>query len=430
MIIILAIAVKDLLRSLRNTFFLGMAVVAPLLLTGLMYFAFSGMTSEKGEMPSLKVGVVNQDSLPPDSPLQEPLGNIIRSVFFDESLRSWVSASDYSSASSARQAVDHREVGVAVIIPPDFSAGFLADDPQAVVTLVQDPTLSLTPQVVHSILVSLLDGFSGGRIAYQTFIDRRTALGLTFEPTRIISLLNDYQAWYIAFERDLFHSPEQAALRLQTQNSDASQQSGNLAGLMKFVMAGQMIFFAFFTGGYAMMSILQEEEEGTLARLFSMPLRRITILTGKFLAVVLIVTLQGLILMVASHYAFQIDWGTPISALLALSGQVAASTGLGVMLISFVRSTRQGGAVLGGVLATLGMLGGLFTVAVPSAAKLFEQISVVTPQGWVLATWRAALNGEPLSRIWIPFAVCLAFGLVTFGIGGASFHRRFTQIAR
>lgn len=427
---ILTMAWKDLLRSLRSAFFLGMAVAAPLLLTGLMYFAFSGIAGENGEMPALKVGVVNLDTLSPDSPLQEPLGNTIRSVFFDESVRSWISAVDYPSAASARQAVDRREAGVAVIIPPGFSAGFLAGDPQAVITLVQDPTLSLTPQVVRSILVSLLDGFSGGKIAYQTLTERHMALGLSVEPARVMPLLNDYQAWYTAFERDLFHHSKQAALRLQAQGTSTPQQAGGLAGLMKFVMAGQMIFFAFFTGGYAMMSILQEEEEGTLARLFSMPVSRVTILAGKFLAVVLTVALQGLVLMVASHYAFQINWGNPQSALLAFLGQVAAASGLGVLLISFIRSTRQGGPVLGGVLAGLGMLGGLFTVAVPSAAELFEKISVVTPQGWVLATWRAVLNAEPPAQVLVPFSVCLAFGLVTFGIGTASFCRRFAQITR
>lgn len=51
--------------------------------------------------------------------------------------------------------------------------------------------------------------------------------------------------------------------------------------MMGLTMAGQMIFFAFFTGGNSMMSILREDEEGTLARLFTTPTDRTNILMGK-----------------------------------------------------------------------------------------------------------------------------------------------------
>ena len=40
---ILDIAFKDLTRSFRSAFAIGMMVVAPLMLTGLIYFAFGGM---------------------------------------------------------------------------------------------------------------------------------------------------------------------------------------------------------------------------------------------------------------------------------------------------------------------------------------------------------------------------------------------------
>jgi ABC-type transport system involved in multi-copper enzyme maturation permease subunit len=54
-----------------------------------------------------------------------------------------------------------------------------------------------------------------------------------------------------------------------------------------------MIFFSFFTASYAMQTILQEDEEGTLARLFTTPTPRSSILAGKFLAVFFTVIIQG-----------------------------------------------------------------------------------------------------------------------------------------
>jgi ABC-2 type transport system permease protein len=81
---------------------------------------------------------------------------------------------------------------------------------------------------------------------------------------------------------------------------------------MGLTMTGQMIFFAFFTGAYSMMSILREDEEGTLSRLFTTPTDRTQILAGKFVAVFITVILQGLVLMAAGHFAFGVEWGNPL----------------------------------------------------------------------------------------------------------------------
>ena len=89
---ILAIAFKDLTRSFRSTFAVGMMVVVPLLLTGLIYFAFGGAASGNQDLPSVQVGVVNLDRLPAGSPLDLPLGDSIRSMFYDESVASWITA--------------------------------------------------------------------------------------------------------------------------------------------------------------------------------------------------------------------------------------------------------------------------------------------------------------------------------------------------
>jgi ABC-2 type transport system permease protein len=175
-----------------------------------------------------------------------------------------------------------------------------------------------------------------------------------------------------------------------------------------------------------MMSILREDEEGTLARLFTTPTNRTSILTGKFVAVFITVILQGLVLMVAGHYAFRINWGEPIGIALALMGQVIAATGLGVLLIAFVKNTRQGGPVLGGGLTALGMLGGLFTANMPNALPAaMNLIANFTPQGWVLKSWRMVMEGQSAGELLVPFMVLMAMGIIMFAVGALMFRRRF-----
>jgi ABC-2 type transport system permease protein len=193
---------------------------------------------------------------------------------------------------------------------------------------------------------------------------------------------------------------------------------------MGLVMAGQLIFFSFFTGSYAMMSILQEAEEGTLARLFTTPTNRTVILFGKFLAVFLTVMFQGIVLLIAGRLIYGIHWGEPATVTLALVGQMVASVGLAVLLVSFIKTSKQAGPIFGGALTGLGMLSGLFTtnIAMPDS---FNAIGNFTPQGWVLKAWKLSLSGQPANEMILPFLVLVAMGIAMFAIGALMFRKRY-----
>jgi ABC-2 type transport system permease protein len=423
---ILDIAIKDLTRSFRSAFAIGMMVVAPLMLTGLIYFAFGSMSSGDVSMTAIKVGVVNADQLPSDAVLAVPIGDNIRSMFFDESVKSWIEARDYADQASARAAVDKQEIGVAVIIPQDFTTSYLSGEQDVQVLIVNDPTLSIGPAVVEDMVTMMVDGVAGGGIAIQTIMERLEANGVQPDPSQIPSWIERYGNWYADFQRNLFHNPDKAALVMVAPSAGETETADPLAQMMGLTMAGQMIFFAFFTGGNSMMSILQEHEEGTLARLFTTPTDRTKILMGKFVAVFITVFLQGIVLMIAGRLAFGIQWGKAGSMVLALIAQVFAAVGLGVLLISFVKSTKQGGPVLGGGLTALGMLGGLFTANMPNALPdAMKMIANFTPQGWVLKGWRMALDGSVAGDLLIPFFVTVAMGILMFALGALMFRKRY-----
>lgn len=322
---ILDIAFKDLTRSFRSMFAIGMMVIAPLLLTGLIYFAFGSMSGGDVSMTAIKVGVVNADQLADDSVLEAPIGENIRSMFFDESVESWITASDYPDEASAREAVDKQEIGVAVIIPQNFTERYLSGEQDAQVLIVSDPTLSIGPAVVQDMVTMMVDAVAGGGITIQSIMERLQANGIQPDPAQIPSWIQRYGDWYREFQRDLFHHPDKAALILVAPAAGEADTVDPFQKTMGLTMAGQMIFFAFFTGGYSMMSILREDEEGTLARIFTTPTDRTSILTGKFVAVFITVILQGLVLMVAGRYAFGVNWGEPLGIAIALTGQVIAA---------------------------------------------------------------------------------------------------------
>jgi len=420
---IIDIAVKDLIRSMRSLFLIGMALVAPLMVTGLIYFAFGSMVSGEVDMVAIKVGIVNSDALPANSPLEAPLGNSIHDMFFDDSVKSWITASEYVDESAARTALNAQEIGVAVIIPQSFTTAYFAGDSQSLITILQDPTLTIGPTVVRDMVTSLLDGVAGGGVTYQVINARIESSGKVLDPASISILFERYASWYADFQRALFHTPETAAL-VVTSPVAAGETSNSLQSMMGLVMAGQLIFFSFFTGSYAMMSILQESEEGTLARIFTTPTDRTLILMGKFLAVLLTVMIQGIVLLVAGRWIFGIRWGEVGTMTLAFLGQMVASVGLAALLVSFIKTSKQAGPIFGGALTGLGMISGLFTtnIAMPEG---FNAMGNFTPQGWVLKAWKLSLAGQPVSEMILPFIVLMVMGIVMFVIGAMIFRRRY-----
>ncbi len=422
---ILDIAFKDLTRSFRSMFAIGMMVVAPLMITGLIYFAFGGASNGTSNLPAVKVGIVNLDALPANSAMTASIGQTIHDMFHDDSVKSWITAIDYTDEISARAAVNNQTIGMAVIIPPDFITKLINNKNASPIVIVQDPTLTITPNIVHDMIQSVLDGVSGGGMVLQTIAEREQANGIVPDPAQAPNLLQEYETWYVDFQRNLFHYPDRAALKVVTPSSGQTNAANPMQSIMGSIMTGMMIFFAFYTGAYSMMSILNEEENGTLARLFTTPTNRTFIMAGKFLAVFLTVILQGLVLMIASRFAFGVNWGAPLNVALALTGQVVVASGLGVLLIAFMKNSRQAGPVLGGALTGLGMIGGLFTASVPNMPSAFTMLANFTPQGWVMKAWSIALNHQPTSDLFIPFIVTVAMGLVMFVIGAMLFRRRF-----
>ena len=418
------IALKDLARSFRSAFAIGMTIVAPLLLIGLISLAFGGAFSGSSDLPDIAVGIHNADQLSDTTILDQSLGDNIRSMFFDESVKSWITAKDFSDELSLRKALDNREIGVAIIIPNNFSDQFLAGNRTVKILIISDPTLSFTPSVVQNMVTAMLDGVVGGGISVETVLERQQIRGNQPNPEIIPAVIERYSNWYSDFQRNLFHHPEKAALVLSSSTSQTNSENP-LAKMLGLMMAGQMIFFAFFTGGYSMMSILQENEEGTLARMFTLPISRTSVLSGKLLAVILMVIVQGIVLLIAAQLIYKIEWGNPFMVALALFGQVFAASGLGVFLISFVKSSKQAGPVMGGGLTALGMLGGLFTANVPMP-EAFNKLAAFTPQGWVIRSWKVVLNAQPLSDLIVPLLISLLVGLVLFIVGAYRFKKRFS----
>ena len=417
------IAFKDLTRSFRSTFAVGMMFVAPLLITGLIYFAFGGLSSGSGgfSIQPVKVVIANLDQATNGF----SVGDLIVTAMSDPDFSQWFSVTTASDEATARSSVDRREAGVAVIIPADFTQVALSPAGKSSIVIVQDPTLTIGPSIIRDVISQIVDGVAGSKIAIGAVSDQFQTIGQTLSNEQIQAIAMQYGQWSQQLGQALSEG-KGTALTVRAAQGDTKQASSSGFGavLLAGVMAGQLIFFAFYTGAYAAQSILREDEEGTLPRLFTTSTSRATILGGKFVGIFVLGIVQAVVLMVASALAFNINWGQPLLALLVALAMIIAAAGFGLFLMSLIKNQKQSGMVLGGALTAAGMLGGLFTVAVPMP-DAFRIINLITPQGWVLKAWDVTLKGGALSDVLPIVLVVLVIGAVFFTLGVKRFQNRY-----
>jgi len=421
---ILDIALKDILRSLRNYFFLGFGLGVPILMGVIFYFAFGGLASEGGfEIAQVEVLIVNLDE-----PLAEydgfSAGKILADFLQSEELAGLLAATDATSAADARAAVDRQEAGVAVIIPAGLSAAAFDPQGKAEVEIYHDPTLTIGPGIVTSIVTQFMDTLVGSKIAAGVAYDQLTAQGATVDAMVLQNVAAQYGEW----SATLAESQGTSTL-LDVRSPAGKEEEGNMAlEMVGGVMTGMMVFYAFYTGAASAMGILQEEQDGTLPRLLSTPTPPSTILGGKIVSVFALVIVQVLVLMAFSSLIFKTEWGALGPLSMAIVGLVVLAGSFGIFIMSWLRDSKQAGVVIGGVMTVLGMVGisSVFTANVPGAeGGITEILPLFVPQGWAMRAWRLVIEGGTAGDVLLPFGVMLVLGAVFFAIGVLKFKKRF-----
>ena len=430
----LDIALKDLTQFFRSFLAIVFMFIVPLLVTGMFYFMF-GNIAESGSynLPRTKVIVANMDEGGPKfqvNPKNIPggkkadsMGELVVSILESNELADLIEISFAPDPETAHAVVDSQQAQVAIVIPENFSKEFADVYGEAVIEFYQDPTLTIGPDIIHAIMNRFMDGMSGVKIAIKVFLDDATP-----EDQMLTGqVIQQYLEVSLAETEDVEDELLDVRAPSSTQPSDAEQRENMLVSIISPIMGGMLIFYAFFTGASTAQSILKEEEELTLPRLFTTPTSQATVLTGKLLAVFMMVAVQVTILLLASYLIFKIHWGNTFSIILMGIGIVFSASSFGIFVNSFLKDTKQSGVLFGGVLTVTGMLGmiSIFAMNSPAAAKLGNSVSLLVPQGWAVRGLMQSMNGDPVSGLMVNTLVLLAWSTAFFIIGVWRFNKRY-----
>lgn len=389
---VLAIAASSLTRSARDRRSLLLLLAMPLVLIAILGITLGNMM-EDGTINMFRVIIVNQDQgagVPggPDLNLGRTLAE---DVFGSAEARRVMAAEASTDPAWARAEVTAGRSVAAVYVPPTYSADVLAGR-EAQIQVVTDPGQPTPANIVMQVAGSFADQVSFGRLAVQTL-----------DPDRVRQVLAS-GAGALFMAEDL--------PRLREVSSGARSVSG-----LQYYAASMAVMFMIMTAFTRASAILQERQDGTLARMLATPTSPVQVVAGQILGSMAALTGQFLVLMLGTHFFYGVYWGPWLPALLLGLSFALASTGIATLTSAYARDPHVADmavGLVGNIFAVLS--GGMFPLYLfPPALQVVARL---IPNYWGLKGFLDQMGGVGPGAVALPLAVLAAVGLIT-GLLGA-----------
>ncbi len=370
---LLVMTASDLRQHVRDKSVIIFAVLVPLALMYVFNLTFGTMDSI--ELEPIDVAV----SVPDDDELGAVLVDTVAGLDVLEVNLTRTADQD------ARELVRSGEVALAVVVPDGFTATVTAGG-EAVVAVVEGETAGIEAQVVETVLAAVLDRINAGTLA-------ATAAAIAGLPAE-----------------ELTGIAEQTARVAPTFTTAEGEASTEQLSFSASLVAGQAGLFLLFTVGFGVLGLLTEREQGTLARLRSMPMRPELVVAAKALTAYVLGVAATSVLLAVGGLFFDVGFGSvPAVAVLMLS-VVAAAVSL-VFVVARIAKTAEQAQIAQSILAmVLGMSAGAFFPL--AAGGTLGQILDLNPIAAFMHGLGITSGGGGIAQLGQPVAIMLGFAVL------------------
>lgn len=377
---VLAIARKDLLQRFRDRSAIVIGFLVPFGLVAVFSLTLSDV-DEEGDF-SATYAVADEDG----GEVAGAFVSFLEDLDFAE-IRAAESPGDASAL------VEDGDADAAFVIPEGFSASASAGR-GGELRVVVEPQAGIAGLIARSLARSYASEIDAVGVSVATVLGDRVTQA---EPAEVDALVQAARAIGAPAEVD-----RQAA-------------ESRLFSATTFYAAGMAVFFVFFTVEFGVRSLLQERQDGTLARLLVAPLRPSTIISAKALAsfAVGLVSMSALVL--ASAFLLGAEWGDPLGvAALVLVG-VMAAMGMTALVATLARTPAQASSYASVMAVVMGLLGGTF-FPVSQGPGVLVAVSFLTPHAWLMRGFQELASGGDLVGVLPAVGAVLAFAVVAGGL--------------
>lgn len=378
----LHIAIKDLLVTLRDWQGLMIFLVMPMVLIAILGASMSSNFTGTPKLGEFTVALVDNDG--------GELSGTLRVVLQAPELKSFIHLTEMSET-EAKESIAAGSLQVALVVPQGFTSSVYAGG-EANLVVLKEAGARIRPMVVESIANSFVEYVSAGRIAAQVAMSK----GM---PPQVAGLI---------VERIQELSPEF--------REEVAHPHRSLLSAFQYYAAAMAVMFMMMSGNVGLESIAVEKRNLTWDRLMSSPTSPASLIGGKFLAVLLVNSLQFIVLMLGTSLLYKVSWGDNVfMVIVAGVCYGVAVSGLSLLVAATIPSSNVGLAVWGIGVQICAALGGSMVplMILPKAIQSFARI---TPNFWGLRMFTALMGGEALQFSYV--LPLLLIGLVGLSIGG------------
>ena len=389
---ILTVAAKDVAQRSRDRSAFIMGLVGPLALALIL----GGTLGGADDPAAFELGVaVEDDGLVAGGFLE------VLAALEDDRV---VEVTAALNRADLERLVDEGEVAAGFHIAAGFSDAVQSAEPSTI-TVVGDPGSPVATDVAEAI--------AGSFAAELHYVSLATASVLTIDGS--------------AGETDRITELTSAALAEPVPLELVSIESeGRGQDLSTYYAVSLSVFFLFFTVQFGVLSLIEEQEGGTLDRILMAPIARWAVLVGKMMSSLFIGVLSMVVLVAATTLFGGARWGDPIAVGVLIVVGVMVAIAVAALVAAVARSAEQAVAFASATALVLGLLGGTF-FPVSRAEGLLSALSFLSPHRWLLEAFRDVSFGAGVGDLGSTLAVLVGFTVLVGGIGLVSAGRRLVR---
>ena len=397
------IAKKDLLQVIKDRNSLIFLFAVPLVIIVVIGFALGNVFSSGSSQITITVAMSNQDN--------GYVGKSLVDALKINNSQLAITVNSYKDPSQVKdQVANNSNINAGIVIPAGTTDTFVADaqngtPPKNLVQVYSlpssnDPRATIVQNIVTSVLSAQFAGTSAVGQVYRVCNQQ----GNRCAP-------NSIDAATIA------NNVGQASAS-GGQSAVQALRAGKAVKINNFdqTVPGYAIFFALFGLNAAAATILQEKEDGTFRRLLIAPIQKYALLGGKLLAQFLLTLAQLAVLFIIGYFAFHLDIGSWPAVIALLIGASFAATGLGILLVSFVKTRRQLNSVVPLVVIITSAIGGAWWPLFIEPTWM-QQIAKIGLTAWAMEGLNGVMIlGKDFFQVLPDVLGLLAYGLICFAI--------------
>lgn len=299
----------------------------------------------------------------------------------------------------------------AVVIPEDFSEKVTTSDGGSILIIV-DPArqrdAGLVTGLVQSALIKSVVYAEIDR-ALQGMFKGKTVQGVDNNTFQVF-INAGLKAVLAKSVNDAIDNP---LIKVETEPLSEKSSDAEIS-IMSSLSPGFALFFAFFMISHLAETVINERETGTLRRLITTPINRMSILIGKALPFFLLAVLQLVFVLAICNMMFGMELGSEPLALATIIVCTGLSVaGLGIMIASLVKNAAQAGV---GAMALALAMAAVSGCMMPEVKV--QGLNMITPHYWALdGIQNVIARGMGMDGVLMQSGILLGMTVLFFVVG-------------